>query len=162
VASNTVVSLLTLRCQSNHSPVYEVGRKPGTNVFRPLSSRHAIDEVFPGLLILRTEGCVHFVKARRVGDKIWAAIPKAKPHVLVPDSSTIPDVEFRALKMLVEMDEKLREGGAELWLVALYPRVLEIIKRSELAHTLIPGRLFFDLELAVQAYEANRKGPPVA
>jgi high affinity sulfate transporter 1 len=38
------VSLLTLIYEANHPPVYALGRKPGSDVFRPLSADHPDDE----------------------------------------------------------------------------------------------------------------------
>jgi MFS superfamily sulfate permease-like transporter len=35
------ISLLVLLYQSNHPPVYAMGRKAGTDIFRPLSKEHA-------------------------------------------------------------------------------------------------------------------------
>jgi high affinity sulfate transporter 1 len=152
-----IVSLLTLMYQANHQPVYALGRKPGTNVFRPLSSRHPKDEALPGLLMLRTEGRVYFANAQRIGDKMWPMIREAKPQVLVLDCSAVPDIEYTALKMLTEAEEKLREAGITLWLAALNPTVLEIINRSKLGKILTRERLFSNLELAAEAYRADHK-----
>ena len=44
-----VVSLLALAYQVARPPVYVLGRKPGTNVFRPHSPEHPEDEIFPGV-----------------------------------------------------------------------------------------------------------------
>ena len=51
-----IVSLVALAHQTANPPVYVLGRKPGTNVFRPRSPEHLDDESFPGLLMLRLEG----------------------------------------------------------------------------------------------------------
>lgn len=40
---------------ANRSPVYAVGRRPGTDVFRRLAD-HPDDETFPGLPMLRSGG----------------------------------------------------------------------------------------------------------
>jgi MFS superfamily sulfate permease-like transporter len=55
-----IVSLFALSHQNANPPVYTLGRKPGTNVFRPLSSEHPEDETFPGLLMIRIEGRLFF------------------------------------------------------------------------------------------------------
>ena len=65
-----VVSLVALAYQVADPPVYVLGRKPGTNVFRPRSNEHPEDETFPGLLLLRLEGRVFFVNAERIAEKI--------------------------------------------------------------------------------------------
>jgi MFS superfamily sulfate permease-like transporter len=51
-----VVSLVALAYQVVNPPVHVLGRKPGTNVFRPRSAEHPEDETFPGLLLLRRKG----------------------------------------------------------------------------------------------------------
>ena len=57
---------MALAHQVADPPVYVLGRKRGTNVFRPRSSEHPDDETFPGLLILRPEGRVFFANAERI------------------------------------------------------------------------------------------------
>ena len=56
------LSMLDLIFQENNPPVYEVGRKPGTNIDRPMID-HPDDETVPGLLILRSEGNLHFASS---------------------------------------------------------------------------------------------------
>src|ERR1700746_1767595 len=74
-----VTSLVALAYQSATPPVYVLGRKPGTNVFRPLSEEHPEDETFPGLLLLRLEGRVYFVNAELIGQKIRVLVEEAGP-----------------------------------------------------------------------------------
>ena len=52
IAVAVVVSLFALASQVANPPVYVLGRKPGTNVFRPRTPEHPEDEAFPGLLLL--------------------------------------------------------------------------------------------------------------
>jgi sulfate permease, SulP family len=144
-----IVSLLALVYHSNRPPVYVLARKPGTNVFRPLSPEHPEDETFPGLLIVRTEGRIHFANAQRVGDKMWPLIHDAKPKVVLLDCSAVPDIEYTALRMLTEAEEKLRESGAMLWLAALNPEALHVLERASLGKILGRDRMFFNVEQAV-------------
>jgi MFS superfamily sulfate permease-like transporter len=153
IAVAVVVSMLTLLHQANHPPVYAVGRKPGTDVFRPLSAEHADDETFPGLLMIRTEGRLHFASAPNIGETFTRLIEEARPRVVALDLSAVPDIEYTALKMLTEAEERLREAGVELWLAALNPAVLEAVGRAPLGQTLGHERMFFNLEQAVEAYQ---------
>jgi sulfate permease, SulP family len=57
-----ITSLLALAQQAYSPAVYALGRKRGTHVFRQLSSEHADDETLPGLLIVRVEGRVFFLR----------------------------------------------------------------------------------------------------
>src|SRR5262249_5325402 len=93
-----VVSLLTLAYQLANPPVYVLGRKPGTNVFRPRSSEHPEDETFPGLLLLRVEGWIFFVNAELIAERIRPLIVAANPQVVALDLSGVNDLEYTALK----------------------------------------------------------------
>ena len=132
--------------------MFVLGRKPGTSVFRPRTQQHPEDETFPGLLLLKTEGMLHFANAQRIADLMWPLIYEYKPRVLVLDCSAIPDLEYTALKRLAEAEKKLQQVGISLWLAGLNPEPLLLIQKSGLGQTLGRARMFFDLEQAVTSY----------
>jgi MFS superfamily sulfate permease-like transporter len=148
-----ITSLLALAQQAYSPVVYAVGRKRNTQVFRQLSSQHPTDETWPGLLILRVEGRVFFANAQRVGDRMWALLDQAQPSVVVIDCSSIIDIEYTALKMLGEAEDKLQRSGITLWLAALNPAVLTTVLRSRIGQFLGRDRMFFNVEAAVERYE---------
>lgn len=147
-----VVSLLMLAYQGADPAVYVLGRKPGTNVFRPISAEHPEDERFPGLLLLRLSGRVFFANAEQVGQKIKAIMQREKPKVIAVDLSGVPDLEYTALRKLIEAEKRQRGYGASLWLVALNPEVLRVIQRSPLGQVLGRDAMYFNLEAAVATY----------
>ena len=158
-------SLLALLYQANNPPVYEMGRKRGTQVFRARSGEHPTDETWPGLLILRTQGRMYFANAERVGDKLWEAYERARPDVVLLDFGAVSDIEYTALAMLDAGEQKLREKGGELWIAALNPHVLEIMRDTPLGKRLGRARMFFNLQTAIEAYErrgARRAAPAAA
>jgi SulP family sulfate permease len=150
-----VVSLVALAYQVADPPVHVLGRKPGTNVFRPRSAEHPEDETFPGLLLLRPEGRLFFANAERVGEKIRPLIAEAKPKVVALDLGGVFDLEYTALKMLTDAEKKEREKGVLLWLVGLSPGVLAMVQHSPLGAALGRDRMFFDLEQAVAKHLAE-------
>jgi len=152
-----VVSLVALAHQAANPPVRVLGRKPGTDVFRPRSKEHPEDETFPGLLMLQVEGRVFFVNAERIREKMKALADEAepKPKVVALDLSGVPDLEYTALKMLVEAEKRQRERGVSIWLVGLNPEVLSVIQRSSLGEVLGRERMHFNLEVAVAKYLAT-------
>jgi high affinity sulfate transporter 1 len=154
-----VLSLLALSFHASRRPVFVLGRKPGTDVFRPRTKEHADDETFPGLLIVKTEGMIHFANAQRVGDLVWPLIAEHKPRVVVLDCSAIPDLEYTALKMLTEAEKRMQQSGISLWLAGLNPEPLHLIQKSELGRTLGRGRMYFNLDQAVRSFLT---GPPPA
>jgi high affinity sulfate transporter 1 len=152
-----VLSLIALAYQTAAPPVYVLGRKPGTNVFRPLSKEHPEDETFPGLLLLRPEGRVFFVNAELIGQKMRLLAEQSRPKVVAIDFSNVPDLEYTALKMLTDGEKKQRERGVSVWLVGLNPQVLAVVRRSPLGKSLGRKALLFNLELAVAQYAALKR-----
>ena len=150
-----IASLVSLVYQACNPPVYALGRRRGSNVFRALSSEHADDETWPGLLLLRTEGRIFFANAQRIAEAIARLVEQARPSVVVLDCSAVLDIEYTALKMLVEAERKLREEDVTLCLAALNAEAMAVVERSHLRQDLGPGRLFFNLEAAIRAYEAR-------
>jgi high affinity sulfate transporter 1 len=149
-----IVSLVGLAHQVSDPPVYILGRKPNSNVFRPRSSEHPEDESFPGLLLLRPEGRVYFANAERIGHKILPLIAEARPKVVAIDLGGVFDLEYTALKMLIGAEKRMSEKGVTLWLVDMNPGVLAMVMQSPLGQTLGTKRMFFNLEEAVARYEA--------
>jgi MFS superfamily sulfate permease-like transporter len=151
-----ITSLLALAQQAYSPPVYAVGRKRNAHVFRPLTSEHPEDETWPGLLIVRIEGRVFFANAQRVGDKLWPLIAQWKPSVIVIDCSAVIDIEYTALKMLAEAEERLKRDGITLWLAALNPNVFTAVSRSRVGEILGQERMFLNLQAAVERYQQAR------
>ncbi len=147
-----IVSLVTLAYQVADPPVYVLGRKPGTNVFRPQSPEHPEDESFPGLLLLRPEGPIFFANAVQIAHKIEPLVKEAQPKVVAVDASGVLDMEYTALKMFAQVAKRQREQGIQLWLIGMTPRVLAIVQRSPLGQLLGREAMYFNLEIAVARY----------
>ena len=151
-----ILSLVGLAYQVADPPVYVLGRKPGTNVFRPRSDDHPEDESFSGLLMLRVEGRLFFANAEHIAEKMRRLIDEAKPNVVALDLSGVPDLEFTALKALSDAEKRLRARNVSVWLVGLNPGVLQVVQKSPLAEILGREAMHFNLETAVQKHLQRR------
>lgn len=156
-----IASIVALAYQVANPRLHVLGRKPGTNVFRPRSKEHPEDETFPGLLILRPEGRVFFANAEQLGHKIWLQLDKAQPKIVALDLSAVFDLEYTALKMLAEAERKQREHGVCLWLVGMNPEVLSMIQKSSLGDRLGRAGMHFNLETAVTKYLGEAVAPNI-
>jgi len=149
-----IVSLIALARQSTNRPVHVLGRRPGTNVFRPRSAEHPNDESFPGLLLLRLEGRLFFLNSERFGEQFRRLIADAGAKVVVLDFSGVFDLEYSALKALIEGEKRQRDAGLTVWLSGLTPDVHAVIQRSRLGKLLGPERIVSNLEDAVDRFQA--------
>jgi anti-anti-sigma factor len=157
-----IVSLIALAYQVADPPVYVLARMPGTNVFRPRSKEHPDDEMFSGLLLVRVEGRIFFANAEQIQHKMKELVDEAQPKIVALHLRGVPDLEFTALKMLIEAEKRSRERGIRLWLVGANPAVLDMIRRSPLAAALGPDAMHFNLEIAVAKYVEGSSTPTTA
>ena len=72
--------------------------------------------------------------------------------MVVLDCSAIPDLEYTALKMLIEAAKRMERSGITLWLAGLNPEPLQMIQNSELGKKLGRPRMYFNLEQAVNSF----------
>lgn len=152
-----IVSLIGLASQSVNPAVYVISRKRGTDVLRPLSSKHPDDEIIEGLLIARPEGRIFFLNAQNVADKLNAMVDQYKPKVIVLDMSRVPDIEYSALQMLIEGENRIAERGKTLWLAALNPGALDVVRHSCLPELLGEKRLLFNAREAIKQFLAMQE-----
>ena len=85
-----------------------------------------------------------------------ALVETAKPAVVIFECSGIVDIEYTALRGLINFEKKLAQSGIALWLTALNPAALEVVNRSSLGATLGHDRMFFNLQQAVATFESRK------
>jgi MFS superfamily sulfate permease-like transporter len=149
-----IASLVSLAYQAYNPQVYELGRKRGTNVFRPRTPEHPDDETWPGLLMVRSEGRAFFANAQGINDAVVQLAKRTRPRVIVLDFSAMIDIEYTALKMLIAAQERLRGYGIDVWVSALNPEIRGVFETSGLAATLGRERMFFNLETALHKFHS--------
>ena len=148
-----IVSLLGLSRQTANLRVSAIGRKPNTDVLRPLSPEYPDDETVDGLLIIRPEGSIYFVNVQDVADKMNVLIAQYHAQIVVLDMSRVPNIEYSALQRLVEGEQVVASNGITLWLAGLNPDVLEVVRRSGLAERLGRERMLFNACIAIERYK---------
>ncbi len=147
-----IVSLVALGYQAAHPKLYVLGREPGTTKFRPRSPDHPNDEFEPGLLLVRPEGRLFFLNTERVAEKLRELMAETRPRVVLLDLRAVFDVEYSALKTLIEAERRVRAAGIELWLGAMQPDVLAVVQRSPLGEALGRDRIFTSIDSAVTRF----------
>ncbi len=147
-----LLSMLSIIKQANNPMVYEVRRKPGTNVLRPRTPENPQDEVPTGLLVVRILGRVYFANIQHINDRLRELVATERPTVLILDCGTIPDFEYTALMGMVELEADMRGQGVQVVFAALNPPALEVLQRTSLGETLGPPGLFATVELAMDHY----------
>src|SRR5262249_6054776 len=137
-----------------------IGKKRGADVLRPLSSEHPDDETWEGLLIVRPEGRLFFVNEQYVAERIGQLAAQYQPRVLCIDMSRVPDIEYSALQALMEREKRVTDRGIIVWVAALNPGTLEVVRRVGLDQRLGRERMLFNARVAIERYQAMMCTPP--
>jgi len=153
-----IVSLIGLASQVAHPKVYVIGRKRGADVLRPLTLEHPDDETFEGLLILRPEGRLFFANAQVVGEQIRVLVAQYQPRVIALDMSRVFDIEYSALKMLMEGEHRTTAAGTTVWVADLSPAVKQCFEASGFSERLGKERLFFNTRAVIRHYQDSLAG----
>lgn len=151
-----ICSMIMMMYYSSVPKVYAVGRKAGTDVFRPLED-HPQDETLPGLLLLRIEGLMYFANVSNALDQVTSLLRQYESQVIVIDCSAINLFEYTAMKQFRDFDGNLKEAGIELWLADLNREAFKVVEGSTFGQQLRHERMFFNLEQAVEAYISTRQ-----
>lgn len=157
IAVAVIVSLASLLHTANHHEVYELGRQPGTGLWRPLAE-HPGDETLPGLCILRTEGLLYFANVERVAARAEALLRDEAAQVLIFDAGAVPDLEYTAVRRLQAFRAQLARQGTELWLAALNPDAQATLGRAAPPGQTPPAPAYPTVERAVEAFLARESG----
>ena len=126
-----IVSLGTLFWELNHPPIFILGRKPDTDVFRELGHDPA-DIVYDDLMIARVESGLYFGNSQRVTDHLSRMVDEAptRPRTLLLDLSAVPQIDSTAVEVFADLSERLEAEGTEMWLAAMTTSVLEVAKAA--------------------------------
>ena len=93
-----------------------------------------------------------------MADAIRTLVAQHRPTILVLDLSRVQDIEYSALKMLQEGDQRNREQGITLLLAGCNPGVLDVVRKSGLADQLGPERLLVNSRAAIERWQSHADG----
>ena len=71
--------------------------------------------------------------------------------------SRVTDIEYSALATLMEGEQRATAEGTTVWLAALNPGVLEVVRNSGLAERLGRDRMLFNARAVIERYQAMRR-----
>ena len=94
-----------------------------------------------------------FLNAEIIADKIRTIMEThANIKTMVLDLRSVFDLEYSALKMLVDSEHRQRESGVQFLIAAPNAEVRGMLMRSRLGEELGPENIFDSLDMAVAHY----------
>jgi MFS superfamily sulfate permease-like transporter len=139
----------------NHPTVSELRRPKGSDEY---FAARPEDPQTPGMLILRVDSGLYTLNVRRVQDEIYRRFEETpeRPRVVVLDVGATVDTSVTVIDALLEVDQHLRQHGAELWIASIPPRALAKAERTPLYDEWVEaGRIQPSVLSAVREFQGS-------
>jgi high affinity sulfate transporter 1 len=145
------LSLLWLVRVATAPGIAELGRQPGTQVFRELDE-HPGDEQIPGVVVLRLDGGLFFATSDTLEDRLRQVIHETPDLTgIVLDCQGINFIDSQGSAKLLEMVELAQESAITLRLAHLKASVRPTLKRDGVFAHFGPERIHGNVFRAVEA-----------
>ncbi len=158
-----VASLGAFIKRSTRPHTAELGRLPGTNVFRNLENFPQA-EPLPGVLTLRMDASFYFANVAFFRDRLEAFLLRCESsshiHSVLLDCSSMNDLDSSAEQALQDTVRTLREAGKDLFLANVKGPVRTVMQRSGLWTLLGDDHVYLDLALAADGIARLRGQQP--
>jgi SulP family sulfate permease len=160
IVVGVVASLMAFIQRSTRPHTAELGRLPGTDIFRNLENFPEAEPI-AGVLILRMDAAFYFANVTYFRDRLESFLRNAPTgvHTVLLDASSMNDLDSSAERALRETVLKLREAGKDMVFANIKGPIRNVMKRSGLWQTIGDDHIYLDLPLAVRGIESLRARP---
>jgi sulfate permease, SulP family len=155
VVIGIAMSLLWLIAVTTHPNMPVLGRQPGTQVYRDVST-HPADEQAPGILVIRLDGGLFFATADPLEDRIRDLIhDRINVSGLVLDCEGINFIDSQGSAKLAEIVRLAAEAGITVRLARLKPIVAATLERDGVLERIGLDQIHGNVYRAVQAQKTG-------
>jgi high affinity sulfate transporter 1 len=125
------LSLVVVVQRLSRPPVGVLARDPATGAWGRLDV-HPDWETFEGVLVARTDAPLWYGNAVNVEERVVALATAAepRPHTVVLDLGTSPDLDVQGLDSVAELEATLARDGIALRLTGVHARTRRLLERA--------------------------------
>ena len=125
------LSLVVVVQRLSRPPVGVLARDPATGAWGRLDV-HPDWETFEGVLVARTDAPLWYGNAVNVEERVvaLAAAAEPRPHTVVLDLGTSPDLDVQGLDSVAELEATLARDGIALRLTGVHARTRRLLERA--------------------------------
>jgi anti-anti-sigma factor len=151
VAIGIALSLGWLVYVATRPPIPELGREPGTHVFRDIAD-NPDDEIFPGIAVIRLDGGLFFATSEALENRIRGLIDGPEQvHAIVLDLEGVNFVDSQGSAKLAELDRVAQAAAVDLRLARVKPRVRIVLEADGVLEQIGLDHVHGNVQRAVRA-----------
>jgi high affinity sulfate transporter 1 len=138
-----VLSIVWLIYVSAAPHVPELGRQPGTQVFRSIDE-YPDSETYPGLLVLRFDAGLFFASADALVDRLRELVLQADPptHTVVLDFEGVNFIDSQGSATVAGLVKTAPNYNVELRFTRVKPEVLALLRRDGIIDRLGESQIY--------------------
>lgn len=154
IISGMVLSLLVVIYKASRPHIAQLGRVPGTNIFRNVS-RFKNLEIREDLLMVRIDGPIYFANVEFIKDRIdhWLEEKNGKTKMLVFNMESVTNIDSTGAHELNEWITYWRKTGIDVSMTSIKGPVRDVLSRWSLLEFVGPDHIFIDDISALSAYD---------
>jgi anti-anti-sigma factor len=155
VAIGIALSLGWLIYVTTRPPIPDLGREPGTHVFRDIAD-NPDDETFPGIAVIRLDGGLFFATSEALERRIRGLLDQSDSiHAIVLDLEGVNFVDSQGSSKLAELHRTAQAEDVDLRLARVKPRVRTVLEADGVLAQIGLDRIHGNVQRAVRAELAN-------
>lgn len=154
IISGMVLSLLVVIYRASTPHIAQLGRVPGTNIFRNIS-RFKNLEVRDDLLMVRIDGPIYFANVEFIKDKLdlWVSEKGKQIKMLVFNMESVSNIDSTGAHELNEWINTWRKSGLDISMTSIKGPVRDVLNRWALLESVGSDHIFLDDNTALSAYD---------
>jgi len=153
IISGMVLSLLVVIYRASTPHIAQLGRVPGTNIFRNIS-RFKNLEVRDDLLMVRIDGPIYFANVEFIKDKLdlWVSEKGKQIKMLVFNMESVSNIDSTGAHELNEWINTWRKSGLDISMTSIKGPVRDVLNRWALLESVGSDHIFLNDNTALSAY----------
>lgn len=161
IISGMVLSLIMVIYRASKPHMAQLGRVPGTNVFRNIRRFTNLEEK-PDVLMVRIDGPVYFANVKYIKDTMdrWVKKKGESLRTIVFNFESIPSIDSTGAHELQEWIMTWREVNIDVCITATKGPVRDVLSRWNLIECIGADHMFLDDQTALE-YIGKRLGRDV-
>ncbi|MDO9554804.1 SulP family inorganic anion transporter [Rhodonellum sp.] len=154
IISGMVLSLVVVIYRASRPHMAQLGRVPGTNVFRNIT-RFSNLEQKEDVLMARIDGPIYFANVEFIRDKLnlWLLEKKEKVKMIVLNMESVPNIDSTGAHELNEWIISWRKIGTDVCMTGIKGPVRDVLNRWAILESVGADHVFIDDNTAVSAFE---------
>ncbi|SDY84409.1 MULTISPECIES: SulP family inorganic anion transporter [Rhodonellum] len=154
IISGMVLSLVVVIYRASRPHMAQLGRVPGTNVFRNIT-RFSNLEQKEDVLMARIDGPIYFANVEFIRDKLnlWLLEKKEKVKMIVLNMESVPNIDSTGAHELNEWIMSWRKIGTDVCMTGIKGPVRDVLNRWAILESVGADHVFIDDNTAVSAFE---------